>query len=262
MLRILTTLGASLGLASIACGQHAGDVVLSIESGRIRTAAELGEGLVEPSRVFASELGEIAPGFSDEPGFDCDLGAFPFPSSIGFRIRGPLLRWIDGTGDGRSPETMSVAFGPLGPVESPACNSVVEGFALSVASNGTWHRHLEFTIDEAAPAGVYILGLELFSSLPTIQDSRNFWIVFNHGDEEAEHDAAIDWTEANLGSSLCPADFDGDGQIAVPDIFAFLSAWFAGPESASAWRTDFDGSCGVGVPDIFAFLSAWFAGCP
>jgi len=253
---------AALCLSGVALGQHGGDIVLSIEQGRIHTSVEEAENIVEPSRVFGSELGEIAPGFTDEPGFDCELGAFPFPSSIGFRIRGPLLRWVDGTADGRNAQTMSVAFGPLGPVESPQCNTAVEGFSLSVGSNGTWHRHLEFTIDEAAPDGVYILGLELFSSLPTIADSRTFWIVFNHGDEETEHDAAIDWAQANLGSALCPADFDGDGQVAVPDIFAFLSAWFAGPESAGAWRTDFDGSCGVGVPDIFAFLSAWFAGCP
>ena len=26
----------------------------------------------------------------------------------------------------------------------------------------------------------------------------------------------------------CPADFDGDGTVGVPDIFAFLAAWFAG----------------------------------
>ncbi len=29
-----------------------------------------------------------------------------------------------------------------------------------------------------------------------------------------------------------------------------------------ACRADFDESGGIGVPDIFAFLSAWFAGCP
>jgi len=28
--------------------------------------------------------------------------------------------------------------------------------------------------------------------------------------------------------SSCPADFDGSGTVAVPDIFAFLSSWFAG----------------------------------
>ena len=55
----------------------------------------------------------------------------------------------------------------------------------------------------------------------------------------------------------CPADFDGNGTVGVPDIFAFLAAWFAQGEGA-----DFNGDGVVGVPDIFAFLAAWFAGCP
>jgi len=55
---------------------------------------------------------------------------------------------------------------------------------------------------------------------------------------------------------FCPGDFDQNGNVAVPDIFAFLSAWFAGLPSA-----DLDGIPGVAVPDIFAFLSDWFAPC-
>ena len=54
----------------------------------------------------------------------------------------------------------------------------------------------------------------------------------------------------------CPAEIDGDAALGVPDIFAFLSLWFA-----SDPRADFDGVPGIAVPDIFAFLSAWFAGC-
>ncbi len=54
----------------------------------------------------------------------------------------------------------------------------------------------------------------------------------------------------------CPGDFDQNGTVAVNDIFAFLSAWFAGQPSA-----DLDGTPGVGVPDIFAFLARWFAAC-
>ena len=57
-------------------------------------------------------------------------------------------------------------------------------------------------------------------------------------------------------TTCCRANFDGAGGVQVPDIFAFLSAWFAGSASAN-----FDGVGGVAVPDIFAFLSAWFAGC-
>jgi hypothetical protein len=53
------------------------------------------------------------------------------------------------------------------------------------------------------------------------------------------------------------ADFDGDGVAGVPDIFAFLSAWFA-----YDIRADFNSNTAIEVADIFAFLSAWFAGCP
>ncbi len=58
------------------------------------------------------------------------------------------------------------------------------------------------------------------------------------------------------GGATCPADFDGNGVREVPDIFAFLSAWFAQDE-----RADYNGDRTVNVPDIFAFLSLWFAGC-
>jgi hypothetical protein len=57
-------------------------------------------------------------------------------------------------------------------------------------------------------------------------------------------------------STCCHADFDGDGDLAVPDIFAFLSAWFAGSDYA-----DINDDQAVTVPDVFAFLSLWFGGC-
>lgn len=62
--------------------------------------------------------------------------------------------------------------------------------------------------------------------------------------------------EAGNPSTCCRADFDGDGALAVPDIFAFLSAWFAGSDYA-----DINDDQAVTVPDIFAFLSLWFGGC-
>ncbi|MBX3408099.1 MAG: lamin tail domain-containing protein [Phycisphaeraceae bacterium] len=60
----------------------------------------------------------------------------------------------------------------------------------------------------------------------------------------------------NNTTPCCFADFDQDGTVAVPDIFAFLTAWFGGAATA-----DIDQSGGNTVPDIFAFLTAWFAGC-
>lgn len=47
-------------------------------------------------------------------------------------------------------------------------------------------------------------------------------------------------------------DFNGDGERTVEDIFAYLSAWFAG-------EADFNGDGQTDVADIFAYLAAWFA---
>lgn len=56
--------------------------------------------------------------------------------------------------------------------------------------------------------------------------------------------------------TMCRPDIDCSGSVGVSDIFAYLSAWFAGSPAA-----DFDHSGVVNVQDIFNFLSTWFAGC-
>jgi subtilisin-like proprotein convertase family protein len=66
-----------------------------------------------------------------------------------------------------------------------------------------------------------------------------------------------DWRLRFYGTPIdCPCDWNDDGAITVPDIFAFLSSWFAG-------NADFDLNGTNEVVDIFAFLACWFAGpCP
>lgn len=59
-------------------------------------------------------------------------------------------------------------------------------------------------------------------------------------------------------SDWCRPDWDNDGTVGVPDIFAFLSSWFAGP----AGQGDYNNDGSIDVSDIFAFLSDWFSGCP
>jgi len=68
---------------------------------------------------------------------------------------------------------------------------------------------------------------------------------------------AVDLGAFEFQGVSCPADFNGDLVITVPDIFSFLSAWFAGSSAA-----DINRSRALGVDDIFAYLSAYFAGCP
>ena len=69
-------------------------------------------------------------------------------------------------------------------------------------------------------------------------------------------DTNLDSIPDECQPNLCIADFDENGEVEVPDIFAYLAAWFAHDD-----RANVDGLPGVDVPDIFAFLSLWFTGC-
>jgi hypothetical protein len=92
----------------------------------------------------------------------------------------------------------------------------------------------------------------------------SFWFEADSGPEDTEvvmglfkphtPDSVSFTVSAPTGS--CDADFDGNGAREVPDIFAFLAAWFALDSSA-----DVDGVPGIDIPDVFYFLQVWFAGC-
>jgi hypothetical protein len=262
-------LGLALALGAPAHAQHLGDIVLDISNGRIRTNQFDVSGILTPGvRDFRVTLGAAAPNFTDSPGFDTTPGTFPYPSTNGFRIRKALRIW-DGTRfvhiPGPMPETMQISFATLGPIYTPACDTIVNGFSLQVGSNGEWHRHLEYTLSDPGTPGVYLLELELFSSLASIAPTRPFWLVVLQpaiagAPTAAETDGqsnALLWVAQHKVPQLCPADYNGDGVMSVQDIFDFLAAWFAGDLDA-----DFNGDCTLAVQDIFDFLGAWFAGCP
>jgi hypothetical protein len=220
-----------------------------------------------PIRVFEATLGSVAPNFTDTPGFDCLPGTFPVPSSNGFTILKALRKWnghgfdiLNLPGD----EHIQITYGPLGPVRSPDCDIPTPGFTVQVGSNGEWHRHLEYTLTDSARTGIYLLKLQIFSTLTTISPARPIWFVFQQAnpptdpaDLQSQQDAAAAWVTMHLVPQLCDADFNADGHLTVQDIFDFLSAWFAGTLDA-----DFNGDCALSVQDIFDFLNAWFAGCP
>jgi hypothetical protein len=65
----------------------------------------------------------------------------------------------------------------------------------------------------------------------------------------------MDWFALH-GATPCPGDFNRDASADVTDIFAFLTAWFAGDDRADVNLTN-----GVELTDIFSFLNAWFRGC-
>ncbi len=250
---------AAMSAASWASAQHAGDIYLAQSGGRIATGATVGGVSTLGERVFISELGTAFPNFADSPGFDTLPGAFPANTNIGFRLRAALREWSGSAFDVIPEERMEVAFGPLGPVLTPASDQVVEGFTIRVGSNGQWHRHLEYTLGNPAEPGVYLVEMELFSSVPGIADSEPFWIVFNQGRGGAEVSAAAEWVRDNLAS--CRADFDGDGFVDFFDFDAFAGC-FEGGTCPDGRTADFDGDGFVDFFDFDAFVAAFEQGCP
>lgn len=181
---------------------HAGDVAIVVEDNAIITGMEDSQGAFARFRVFGSEFGEgDIFNFTDEPGFDAEPGTFTSGSQTGFNILAPLLAW---NGNGFEPtggETLTINFSAL---ERTTGDGFVAGFGLTVPANGSWHRHLGFTLNadgegERDP-GVYLLELNLWNTAG-LADSAPFWIVFNFEEDETVHDAAIEWLADSLRES-------------------------------------------------------------
>ena len=66
---------------------------------------------------------------------------------------------------------------------------------------------------------------------------------------------AGDTMAIRIGSPPASADFNRDGVVNVPDVFAFLSAWFAGDIRAAR-----SGDAACEFEDIAIYLGQWFAG--
>lgn len=197
---LFTAAAAMAAFSGSAMAQHAGDILVSIDNGRLSTAlsSEDEPPAVTPGvRVFGAELGEDVPNITDEPGFDSPEGEFLGIASLGFNIRSALRVWDGADFDAIATPQMGISFGPAS-VLTPLADILTPGISLNVTPEGDWHNHFTFELNAPATDGVYLLELELFASDPSIQTSLPFWIVFNQNADEADHDAAIDWATANL----------------------------------------------------------------
>ncbi|MCC6677682.1 MAG: hypothetical protein IT436_11105 [Phycisphaerales bacterium] len=243
-------------LASQASAQHAGDILLEQSGGRITTGLfDADTGLVEPGvRVFGAEFIES---FANEPGFDSFEGAFPAGSQIGFDLTAAMRLWDAGTPgfDTIPDERVQVRLGPLGPVLTPLTDEVTPGFAVAVGADGRWHHHLGYTLLGPADPGIYLLEMRMWSTAPGAGRSEPFWIVFNQGMSEAEHDAAIAWLKSQVGPA-CRPDLNGDGVVDFADYLEFLNRYDALDASV-----DFTGDGVIDFGDYLEFLNLYEAGC-
>lgn len=254
--------GLAMGLALV-CGSalaqpyHAGDIVLSMSPAgdRLMTAradAVTGE-LDFTIRTYAATLGE-APNFTNDPGFDSGPGALPAGSEVGFTLRRALRVWQGGTFDTIPEERVQVRFGPLGPVLSPLTDEPVPGFSLAVSADGQFHHHLGYTLLEPAAPGIYLLELELWSTVPGVGPSRPLWLVINQETDEAIASEAIAWALANVQG--CPSDLNQDYFVDAIDYDLFIGAFVSADPLA-----DFNLDGFVDAIDYDRFIARWLAGC-
>lgn len=198
----LTGIGA-LALAAGMAAAHEGDYGLLVQGGQVVTGigdhdtgtiGDIGE------RAFAAEI-DINGAFweAEEPGVFIPEASLPDNTQVSFTIEAALRYW-DGTGPVNlsvAPDAMTLEFGPESRT-TPAVDGDVSGFSITYDADaiGGFDEHFDFLMDSGAPAGIYVLQMRF--GLSGFADSESTWTVFNAGLDEAAHEEAIEWVEANL----------------------------------------------------------------
>ena len=140
-------------------------------------------------RVFGADLGEDPdfPFSIDEPGFRSSLTGLTFSLDLD----AGLQAW-NGSAFASSTSSMSVAYGG-------SAIGTAGGGSLSFLVGEGFHAHPDFTLAGLSGAdptpGIYLISFRVSSV--GYGTSDRFWIAFNLGMDEADHDAAIEWVEAN-----------------------------------------------------------------
>ncbi len=203
MLKSGMTGAAAIALTAGMAIADGGDYGLLVQGGQVVTGIGDHTGQVITDigeRVFAADLADNGTFWeAEEPGIFIEEASLPDNTQVGFVIEAALLYW-DGTGPvnfSLSSDAMTLEFGPNS-VTTPAVDSDVLGFDINFDADavGGFDEHYDFLLDNSAPTGIYLLQKRF--TLSGFADSESTWTVFNAGLDEATHDAAIDWVEANL----------------------------------------------------------------
>ncbi|QYK48452.1 MAG: hypothetical protein KF838_01030 [Phycisphaeraceae bacterium] len=257
-------------LAPLAHAQlHDGDIILTIDSNTI-TTNDASTGSIIPSRVFATTFGSFD--FTDSPGFDTPGGTFPPSSQIGFNVLRALQRWNGSAfpmdASGIPAERLRIRKTGFGDVFTPTIDTFTPGFGIPVSSGGEFHQHVGFTLQSPNGAGIYLLELELWSSVPSILTSEPFWILFNNDLPLTDLESATQWVLDNLLTQPCAADVNGDTTSDILDFLDFLDS-FGSCENlpspcagSSGIDADFNGDTFVDILDFLDFFDAFGTGCP
>ncbi len=258
---------AAICAASLAYGgvepTHS-DIGCAVEGAKIVTGTFVESVFTPGARVFESELGEVIAHFTDDPGFNAPSGSgMPPGSTLSFNILDALRRY-DAAGmdfDDIPDETLTISLAAASRTTPSTPDTVVPGFAFAAASgSGSVHQHINFFLNPPQTPGIYLLKMELVSSTPSIMPSEPFYIVFNDGRPESEHEDAVAVVVASLAAN-CPGDVNNSRAVDVDDLNEILANWLVNVGAGSP--LDLANADGVvTVDDLNIVLSNWQASCP
>lgn len=173
---------------------------------------------------------------------------FAEPNLEGATITGSTVHLAFTTGsldDGTPFDAAGLTFVMTAAVNGPGDGFIyITGADLGWSGNGTFTA----TVPTSAFNGTIVPGrwsFDLSGPLDDVGELHPF-----AGSFSADSRVELTYTP------VCRADFNGDGNRSVQDIFDFLTAYFANDAAA-----DIDNSGDVSVQDIFDFLALYFAGC-
>ena len=140
-------------------------------------------------RVFEGELG-LDPAFpfsGDEPGIGSDL--------VGITVTMSLLQGLgawNGSGFSASANGLLASY-----AGQDAFSTTGGSFSFLVTAGLDLHPEFTLFAPSGDPAnGIYVAAFTVAAGGNAPSDT--FWVVFNLGMDEAEHEAAVEWAEANL----------------------------------------------------------------
>jgi len=191
-LLITTVASATFAMPVLAEEEHE-DIWVSSSNGTLYTGGwnhDTGEITSPFLRVFKADMGEDPefPFSIDEPGIGSDL----IGSTLSFRMLAGLGAW-NGSGFSAASEGLSVAYGGI------SFDSLLGGaFDFSVSQGLDLHAGFTlFGSGGADPANGIYLSSFVFDSAG-LQSSEVFYIVWNLGMSEEDHDAAIEWVSNSI----------------------------------------------------------------
>lgn len=258
---------ACISAVSQASEVHNADFVPMIQDGKIVVGAVNPDtNAVEyPSQILSAILGaEGFPNFTNDPGFNSELGGLNPGMTIGFNILQAPRIWDDVDGDFETLAAEQFTVRAAGQnILAPTSDMIVPGIIFGQASfdaAASFHHHMQYLLNGGLPPmidGVWMLELELWSENAGIESSDPIYLVFGQGNGEGQISDAIDWIESNLIASPCLADLTGDGTLDFFDVSAFLTAF-----GAQEGTADFTGDGQFDFFDVSAFLTEYANGCP